>query len=70
MRFSRHSKNRIRKAGLTQQEVKLAYLSHERVGTDSAGNPIAEIRVGTKLLHLVVALDDPGFVITLIEKRK
>lgn len=69
MKFSRHSKNRARKVGVSLVEVRDAVVSNEFNATDGAGNPIFEIRVGGKVLHVVVALDEPEFVITLIEKR-
>jgi hypothetical protein len=70
MKFSRHSKNRCRKADIAWADVETALEDGETIGTDRAGNPIYEVRLGVKVLQVVVALDEPDFVITLIEKRK
>lgn len=71
MRLSRHAKNRMRGAGIAQETVESIAAAPDSRAMDSEGNPIL---IGAddngRSLEIVIALDDPEFVITVIPRRK
>jgi hypothetical protein len=71
VRFSRHAKNRMRKEGLPPQTIEAIALAPDERRADARGNPVA-IGRDTRgwLIEVVVALDDLGYVITVIVRRK
>lgn len=70
MRFSRHAKNRMRRDKVDAATIEQIVLAPESLLIDDVGNPIA---VGADMtgrtIEVVLALDDPDFVITVIAKR-
>lgn len=67
-RFTRHAKNRMRLYKVTREEAEAIVAGAITTGADSCGNLIliGIIEDGRKI-SIVVALDDPGLVITLID---
>lgn len=69
MRLSRHAKNEARRIEATVAEVEGVIADPTRVDRDRFGKPrytgyIREFRV-----RVVVALDEPDFVVTIHERR-
>lgn len=61
----------MRQAGLDAEEVDGIAAASEARRVDEAGNPIAIGRDSDgRLVEVVIALDDPGYVITVIARRK
>jgi hypothetical protein len=70
MRFSRHAKNRMRGAGFTRDAVEAMAADPDGWRMDELGNPVAVGWIRSVPVEIVIALDDPGFVITVIARRK
>lgn len=68
MRFSRHSRNRARLTKVTTHEVAKCLATSEPIGSDPDGNPLHHITIREIRIEVVIALDRPGFVITLYER--
>ena len=66
MRFSRHAKNRMRLHRLSPVEVAEIVAEGRVARIDPDGRPIfvGRVRDG-RLMEVVIALDDPGYVITV-----
>jgi hypothetical protein len=69
VRLSRHAKNKARRLEATVAEVERVIANPVRVDRDSTGKPryvgyIRGIRV-----RVVVALDEPDFVVTIHKRR-
>jgi hypothetical protein len=70
MRLSRHAKNELRRFRATVADVERVIAKPVNVDKDSFGKPrytgyIAGIRV-----RVVVALDEPDFVVTIHKRRR
>lgn len=70
MRFTRHARNRRRLYRVEIGEIERILRSGTELAPDERGNRriLGVIRHGRELI-VVVALDNPGLVITLIERR-
>ncbi len=69
MRFSRHAKNKARWSGLALAEVERIVAAPERADVDAKGNPRYYAHVRGQLYRVVIAQDDPTYVITIHERR-
>ena len=66
MRFSRHAKNRMRLHGLAPEEVAAIARAATPATRDSRGRPIFAGRIADgRQIEVVMALDEPDFVITV-----
>lgn len=66
MRLSRHAKNRLRRVGLNVDDVEtIVHASTASKQTDANGNPCYFGTIEEQRFRVVVALDDPDFVITV-----
>jgi Domain of unknown function (DUF4258) len=71
VRFSRHAKNRMRREGLARETIEAINLLAVKHRVDTRGNPIVVGRdTRGRPVEVVVALDDSGYVITVIVRRK
>jgi hypothetical protein len=71
VRFSRHAKNRMRGARVGQKTVESIVATPDSRAVDSDGNPIlsgADDR--GRAFEVVIALDDPEFVNTVIPRGR
>jgi len=68
VKFSRHAKNRIRLLGFRLADVE-AVVSGEPGALDEKGNLIYSGEVSGIPVHVVVAADDPSFIITVHPKE-
>lgn len=71
MRFSHHAKDRMRRAKTQASTIEAIVLAPERRRIDDDGNSVA---IGSdergRTLEVVLASDVPGYVITVIVRRK
>jgi hypothetical protein len=70
VRFSRHAKNNARDLGVTIKDAECVIEQAIHTDTDAGGRPrhtgyIRDVRV-----RVVVALDDPGLIVTIHERRR
>jgi len=65
MRLSRHAKNNLRHFGGTREEVESVVKTPFGKTLDQSGNPIYVGIVRGRIVRVVVADDDPDFVITV-----
>ena len=70
MRFSHHAKNNLRLYGGTAVKVESVVKSRLKKGLDRRGNPMYLGFVGRRPVVVVVAGDDPNFVITVFPKER
>lgn len=68
-RYSRHAKNGLRWLGATEEEFDEILWAHAPHDLDEDGRPRFIVNYEGKLVRVVVALDRPGYVITLHEWR-
>jgi hypothetical protein len=66
--YSRHSKNRMRWMGLTPGAVEQVLATPESTDQDADGRPRYTGTVRGQRVRVVVALDDPNFVVTVHER--
>lgn len=67
VRFSKHSLDRLAERGITAAEVQTVLESHEVSFADPKGNACYVRTIGERRIKVVVAADDPEFVITVID---
>jgi hypothetical protein len=70
VRLSHHAKNNLRLYGGTAAEVESVVKSRLKKGLDRRGNPMYLGFVGRRPLVVVVAGDDPNFVIAVFPKER
>lgn len=71
MRFSRHAKNRMRHEGIQLSTIEAIVVAPERRRIDDESNSVVVGRDdGGRILEVVLASDVPGYVITVIVRRK
>jgi len=70
LRFSRHAKNKRRRYGLTSSELRHLLAHAAASGQDGSGNAIVEGEIRGLRIRIVLAHDDPGYVITITERRR
>lgn len=67
MRFSTHARERLSERNVTEDEVASVVDGYDVSFADPKGNPCYVRQVGERRIKVVVALDDPNFVITVID---
>jgi hypothetical protein len=70
VRPSRHAKNEIRRLGATRQEVESAIENAIGKDFDETGNALYLGYVAGVLVWIVVADDDPDWIVTVFEKGR
>jgi hypothetical protein len=70
VRFSHHAKNQLRLYGGTDEEVETVVRSRSGRGIDRRGNPLYRGFIDGSLMVVVVAADDPNYVITVFPKER
>ena len=69
MRLSRHARNRSRLYRIQSAEIELIVAGGRLIDFDARGNPrIAAVVADGREILVVVALDNPDLVITLMER--
>jgi len=68
--FTRHAKNKLREAKLTQADAEFVVQNPLRVEADTRGNWRYVGQVEGSWLRVVVAGDDPNVVITVHPRRQ
>lgn len=69
MRLSRHAKNEARRIEATVADVEGVIADPIRVDRDRFGKPRYTGYVGKFRVRVVLALDEPDFVVTIHERR-
>jgi hypothetical protein len=69
VRFARHAKNEMRWKGWAQREVRWVIANLVKVDADAYGHPRYFGYIRGDLVRVVVAADDPEFVITIHPRR-
>jgi Domain of unknown function (DUF4258) len=71
VRYSHHAKNRMRREGVRASLVEAVVIAPERRRIDREGHSVAVGRDDHgRILEVVLASDVPGYVITVIIRRK
>jgi len=69
VRFSHHAKNRARQLGVAIEDAEAVIESSIFVDVDKRQNPRFTGYVGSLRVRVVVALDDPNFIVTIHKRR-
>jgi len=69
VRFSHHAKNRARRLGVAIEDADAVIESTIFVDADESWNPRYTGYVGGIRVRVVVALDDPKFIVTIHKRR-
>jgi hypothetical protein len=69
MRFSRHARNGMRLYRVGIADVQAIVANPLETSQDGKGNLVAVGLVGGRRVRVVIACDDPDFVITVHERR-
>jgi hypothetical protein len=67
LRKSKHARERMAERGVTDDGVARVISDHEVSFTDKKGNPCFVRRIGGRRIKVVIAADDPEFVITVVD---
>jgi hypothetical protein len=67
VRYSGHARDRLRERDLSEADVDLVMEDHDVSFTDKKGNPCYVRLVDGRRIKVVVAQDDPSFVITVVD---
>jgi hypothetical protein len=70
VRFSRHAKNNARDLGATIADAEGVIQNAVHTDADFGGRPRYTGYVRGVRVRVVVALDDPGLIVTIHERRK
>jgi hypothetical protein len=70
VRFSHHARNRLRQTNGTAQEAEAVARNKSEKDFDWRGNPRYRGYIAGNRCRVVVALDDPDFVITIHFRRR
>lgn len=70
LRYSNHAKKRLAQRRVTSDEVETVLSDPHVTYTDPKGNPCYVRDVNGKSIRVVVAADDPEFVITVIDRTE
>ena len=70
MKFSHHAKNQLRHYGGTTKAVETVVRTRSGKGRDRHGNPMYRGFIEGRLTVIVVAADDPNYVITVLPKER
>lgn len=68
--LSRHAKNRARKLGASLADIEEAIANAIDVEEGDDGKSLYIARIRGVSVRIVLALDDPDFVVTIHEKRR
>lgn len=69
MRLSRHAKNELRRLEASVADVERLIVDPVRVDCDSTGKPRYTGYIRGYRVRVVIALDEPDFVVTIHERR-
>lgn len=70
MRFSHHTRNNMRRLAVAEHEVRELVTSDAGwISLDERGNIRVTGSIGAHGVRIVIAIDDPGFAITVHEYR-
>jgi hypothetical protein len=69
MRFSRHARNAMRLYRIERVDVDAILALPAETGQDGRGNHFVIGYLGERRIRVVIAADDPDFVITVHERR-
>jgi hypothetical protein len=67
LRYSTHARDRMRERDVTEADVAAVLDDHDVSFADRKGNPCYVRHVSGRRIKVVVAADDAGFVITVID---
>jgi hypothetical protein len=67
MRFSRHALERLEERDLSEAQVEAVVEHPDVTFTDPKGNPCYTREMDGRRIKVVIAADDPDFVITAID---
>lgn len=67
LRLSRHARKRAEERGIALEEIEQAVRDHDVSFSDAKGNPCYVRGFGERRVKVVIARDDPKFVITVID---
>jgi hypothetical protein len=70
VRFSRHAKNNARDLEATVEDAERVIQDAVHTDTDFGGRPRYTGYIRGIRVRVVVALDDPGLIVTIHERRK
>jgi hypothetical protein len=70
MRMTRHAKNRARRLNVSLVEVEQVIANPLSVDYDDDGKPLYSGLLRGSLVRIVVALDEPGLIVTIHETRR
>jgi hypothetical protein len=68
LRFSGHAKRRMVERNVSEEEVQAVYEEPDVTYPDATGNRCYVRQMGERSLRIVLAKDDPDFVITVIDR--
>jgi hypothetical protein len=68
LRYSVHAKKRLAERHLTTDEIEAVVADPGITYNDPKGNPCYVAEVNGKSIRVVIAQDDPDFVITVIDR--
>lgn len=63
--YSPHARDMMRLRRVSEAEVKACLQDHDILYTDKLGNPKYNKHIGERYIKVVVAKDEPNFVITV-----
>lgn len=67
MRYSGHARERMSERNVTEAEVAETVNDHEVSWADPKGNPCYVRLISGRRIKVVLAADDPNFVITVVD---
>jgi hypothetical protein len=70
MRFSRHAKNWARRRGFTVADAKQVIAHPVQADRDDHGRPRYTGEIRGIRVRIVVALDEPGLIVTIHNRRR
>ncbi|MFC1928164.1 DUF4258 domain-containing protein [Chloroflexota bacterium] len=67
-KYSEHAKYQKRRRSISNEEIEACLSNHDTIHTDKKGNLVYRARlVGGRGIKVVVAKDDPNYVITVAD---
>lgn len=70
MKIGRHAKRRMSLYNVTEADVERIATTGDDDGTDQHDNPRKIGQVDGRWIRVIIAKDDPTFIITVYERRK
>jgi len=65
LEYSPHARKRMKQRKISETEVEACLQDHDILYFDKKGNPKYNTHIGERYIKVVVAKDDPNFVITV-----